>query len=182
MTQHLPIWLLGQVPTEVCDAAIRDLSLIEPYDATMGTEGEKKELSQRNTAVRFAPDGHWFGGIMYEHALKANRDNGWNYEIDYHEAIQYAEYGPEQHYDWHTDTFTLSGSPYDRKVTAVCLMNDPSEFEGGNFEMRLYQDYVAPLQKGTIIAFPSILYHRVTPVTSGIRISSTIWLNGPRFK
>jgi len=179
---HLPIWLLGQVPAEVCDAAVREFQLIESRDATMGTDGEKKEHTQRNTIVRFAPEAHWFGGVMYEHALKANHDNGWNYEIDSHEAVQYAEYGTDQHYDWHTDTFTLAGNPRDRKVTAVCLMNDPSEFEGGEFQIRLYQDYIAPLQKGTIIAFPSILFHRVTPVISGTRISSTIWLNGPRFR
>ena len=179
---HLPIWLLGKVPVEVCDAASRELELIETKDASMGIDGLSVEHKVRNTTVRFGPDDHWFGGVLLEHAMNANRQCGWDYEVDFHEAIQYAEYGPEQHYDWHTDTFTLSGSPVERKVTAVCLMNDPSEFEGGEFQMRLYNDYSAPLEKGTIIAFPSILYHRVTPVISGKRISATIWLNGPRFK
>jgi len=179
---HLPIWLLGKIPLDVCDAASREFELIESKDASMGLDGNQIEHKTRNTAVRFAPDGHWFGGILYEHAMKANRDNKWDYEIDFHEAVQYAEYGPEQHYHWHTDTFTLCGAPFDRKVTAVCLMNDPSEFEGGEFQIQLYQDYTAPLEKGTVIAFPSILNHRVTPVTSGIRKSATIWLNGPRFK
>lgn len=182
MTQHLPIWLLGQVPIKVCDAAVSEFSIIKPRDAAMGTNGENIEHSQRNTTVRFTTDNHWFGGIMYEHALKANRDNSWNYDINFHEAVQYAEYGLEQHYDWHTDTFTLSRNEYDRKITAVCLMNDVSEFEGGEFQIKLYQEYIAPLQKGTIIAFPSILEHRVTPVTKGVRASATIWLNGPRFK
>lgn len=179
---HLPIWILGKIPTEVCDAASKEFQLIEPRDATMGIEGSNIEHRTRNTTVRFAPDDHWFGGILFEHAMKANRDAQWCYDVDFHEAVQYAEYGPEQHYHWHCDTFTLSGSPVERKVTAVCLMNEPSEFEGGEFQVQLYQDYTATLEKGTIIAFPSILYHRVTPVISGKRISATIWLNGPRFK
>lgn len=179
---HLPIWLLGQIPTDICDIATQELLAIETKDASMGSNGENTEHSHRNTTVRFAPSGYWFGGVLYEHAMKANHYCQWNYEIDSHENVQFAEYGPEQHYRWHTDNFPLSGLPYERKLTAVCLMNDPSEFEGGEFKMRLYDEYSAPLQKGTIIAFPSFLEHMVTPVISGKRFSATIWLTGPRFK
>jgi len=49
-------------------------------------------------------------------------------------------------------------------------------------KVRLYNNYTAPLEKGTIIAFPSILEHRVIPVTSSIRYSATMWFNGPRFR
>jgi PKHD-type hydroxylase len=62
----------------------------------------------------------------------------------------------------------------------VCLLNDG--FEGGEFEVRLYNDYKAPLVKGTMIAFPSILEHRVLPVLSGLRYSATMWFSGPRFR
>lgn len=179
---HLPIWLLGNVPTEVCDAAAREFELIPFKDAAMGISGENVTHSYRDTSVRFAPTGHWFGGILFEHAMKANRECGWDYDITHHEDTQYAEYGVNQHYNWHTDTFPLSGQPFERKLTAVCLMNDPSEFEGGEFQMKLYSEYTAPLSKGTVIAFPSFLEHRVTPVTSGKRNSATIWLNGPRFR
>ena len=179
---HLPIWLLGQVPTAVCDEAVAGFMQLPVRDAAMGTQGENIAHAQRNTDVRFAPAGHWFGGIMYEHALKANQDNKWDFLIDSHENVQVASYGPDQHYDWHIDTFPLTGNPLDRKITTVCLLNDTTEFDGGEFQIRMYEEYVAPLSKGTIIAFPSFLEHRVTPVTAGVRVSATIWLNGPRFR
>lgn len=179
---HLPLWLLGKIPAEVCDLASKEFQMLSSRDAAIGAHGEQISHKTRNTTVRFGPEGHWFGSILFGHAMKANRENKWGYVIDSHESVQYAEYGPEQHYHWHTDTFTLSGSAEDRKVTAVCLMNDPSEFDGGEFQVQLYDDYTAPLTKGTIIAFPSILQHRVTPVISGKRISATVWLSGPRFK
>jgi PKHD-type hydroxylase len=179
---HLPIWLLGKVPSEVCDIAVQEFELIKAQDAAMGESGENVTHSYRDTSVRFAEPDHWFGGILYEHALKANRDTGWDYEISFHENLQYAKYGENQHYNWHVDNFPLSGKAYERKVTAVCLLNDPSEFEGGEFLVKLYQEYAAPLEKGTIIAFPSLLEHCVTPVTSGVRASATIWLNGKRMK
>ena len=61
-------------------------------------------------------------------------------------------------------------------------MNDPSAFEGGQFQIRFVQEYTVPLQKGMIIAFPSFLEHRVIPITSGVRYSATMWINGPKFR
>lgn len=177
---HLPIWLLGKVPSEVCDLAVKEFELIEPMDAAMGEAGENISHSYRNTSVRFARQDNWFGSILYNHALVANKINEWDYDISFHENLQYAKYTIDQHYNWHIDTFPLSGKPFERKVTAVCLLNDPSEFEGGEFQIKLYQEYVAPLEKGSIIAFPSMLEHRVTPVTSGVRTSATVWLSGKR--
>jgi PKHD-type hydroxylase len=61
-------------------------------------------------------------------------------------------------------------------------MSDPSEYEGGDLEIQLYQDYKVDMQKGQLIAFPSMLQHRVVPIISGIRNSAVIWLNGPRMR
>lgn len=179
---HLPLWLLGKLPTDVCDAAAREFEALPKQDANMGIEAEVNNHSQRNTAIAFASHDHWFGGILFEHGITANEKMGWEYLISGHEAVQWAEYGPSQHYDWHTDTFPLSGTPLERKVSVVCLMSEPSEFEGGDFQVRLYEDYTAPLEKGTIIAFPSLLQHRVSPILSGTRRSATIWMHGPRMR
>ena len=179
---HLPIWFLGQVPAALCDAAVAEFSAIPVKEASMGIEADVKDTRTRNTAVCFAPQNHWFGGVLLQHGVQANKAMQWDFEITANEDVQFASYGPEQHYQWHTDTFFLSGRPTDRKVTVVCLLNDPSEFEGGEFQIRLYQEYAAPLTKGTMIAFPSFLEHRVVPVTSGLRKSATMWLSGPRFR
>jgi PKHD-type hydroxylase len=179
---HLPIWYLGQVPSSVCDAALAEFMAIEPRDAAMGVAGDTHNHSQRSTTIRFAQDDHWFGHALFGHGIAGNRACAWGFEVDRREAVQFAEYGDGQHYDWHVDTFPLAGLDSDRKVTVVCLMNDPSEFVGGEFEIRLYAPYTAPLSKGSVIAFPSMLEHRVAPVTSGKRYSATMWLGGPRFR
>jgi PKHD-type hydroxylase len=80
------------------------------------------------------------------------------------------------------DTFLLSGLPIERKVSVICLMSDPEEYEGGDLQIQLYQDYKVEMQKGQMIAFPSVLQHRVLPIISGLRNSAVIWLNGPRMK
>lgn len=179
---HLPIWYLGETSHEKCDRMIAEMAQLPTNDATMGIDGEEIAHQHRNTAVRFTNFDHWFSEEMEVHSATANILCYWDYEITGREAIQLAEYGPEQHYNWHVDNFPLAGKPTDRKITVVCLLNDPSEFEGGTFQMRLYSEYDVPLVKGSMVAFPSILEHRVTPVLSGKRFSATMWLNGPRFK
>ena len=179
---HLPIWYIHTVPSETCDKLVAELLALPSKDATMGVDGDQLQHSTRNTNVRFAHKGHWFEEALKHTADKGNAECKWEYHVTGSEAIQFAEYGVDQHYHWHTDTFTLAGGPTDRKITAVCLLNDPSEFEGGEFQIRLYNDYPAPLTKGSVIAFPSILEHRVTPVLSGVRYSATMWFNGPRFR
>lgn len=182
MTQHLPIWYLGKLDAETCDQAKNDLLKFPFQDAAMGINGDVKQESQRKTNVVFAPFDFWLGKEMEKIATEANSVCKWDYDIPSREAIQFAEYKPGQHYDWHVDYFPLAGGETDRKVSVVCLLNDPDEFEGGVFQIRLYSEFVAPLEKGTIIAFPSILEHRVTPVTSGVRYSATMWFHGPRFR
>ena len=182
MKQHLPLWYLGQLDPAICDLASAQFKTIATKDAVMGNTDTVTNHGFRNTSVCFADQNHWFGHLMNQHGLLANKECGWNYDITSHEAVQYGEYGVGQHYDWHTDTFMLAPGNYERKVSVVCLMNDPTEFEGGELLVRLYEDYQAPLQKGTMIAFPSIVYHKVTEVTSGLRYSAVMWLGGPRFK
>lgn len=180
--QHLPIWFIGNCVPDMIDAANAEFLALPTKDATMGIAGEEQDHSSRNTTVRFAEKGHWFGQMMVEFGKLANKQCGWDYEVDDHEAPQIASYGVGQHYGWHVDTFPLSGQPTDRKITVVCLMSDPDEFEAGELQIRLRSDFTPPLAKGAIIAFPSILEHRVIPVTSGLRTSATVWLSGPRFR
>lgn len=180
MTQHLPIWYLGQLSDEMCDKVVAELKQEKTKDAVMGFDGSQSNLQTRKTKVHFAESGYWLEDIFKSFAKEANENCGWDYDYKWIERVQFAQYEIEHHYTWHTDTFTLCGKPDDRKITVVCLLND--EFEGGEFQVRLYEDFTAPLKKGSMIAFPSILEHRVTPITSGIRYSATLWFNGPRFR
>lgn len=177
---HLPLWYMGQLDAEMCDRAVRELLPAEHKEATLGADGVETNLETRKTKVRFAEAGYWLEDIFDSFAVKANKQCGWQYHVTGSERVQFAEYGEGHHYTWHTDTFTLSGKPEDRKITVVCLLNDA--FTGGDFEVRLYNDYKAPLTKGSMVAFPSILEHRVCPVLSGRRYSATMWFNGPRFR
>ena len=66
----------------------------------------------------------------------------------------------------------------------VLMLSDPSEFEGGQLEIKTDSDNPITLEqkRGRAWFFPSYVLHRVTPVTKGTRRSLVLWIGGPEFK
>lgn len=105
------------------------------------------------------------------------------------DGVQYAEYHGEtsDKYDFHCDFIwgEQMRDPRDvRKLSISLVLSSPSEFEGGDFEYvpGSAARYKVEQQKGRVLAFPSWVIHRVTPVTKGIRRSLVLWARGPRLK
>ena len=76
-----------------------------------------------------------------------------------------------------------------RKLSMSVSLSDSQEYNGGNLEF----DFRAISKnkpwackeinsKGSVVVFPSFLWHRVTPVTRGIRYSLVSWHTGDPFK
>ncbi len=122
----------------------------------------------------------------------------WNFELKALEAIQYTIYNIGGEYNWHIDSFPKykqmidqkTGLPIyiDRKVSITIFLNDPNEYEGGEFDIELYSPLhdvryeTFKLSKGSLVFFPSSFWHRVRPVTSGVRKSLVIWFLGDPFR
>lgn len=156
------------------------------YDATIGTDGTTQNDNYRNSEVR------WIGGnstpssLLWNYAKEANR-NAFGFDIDYLKEIQFTTYNASDNgkYDWHHDTFWGNPSRYDRKISVVIQLSDPEDYEGGEFEFDTQYEQpnkVELMKKGTVIAFPSFIPHRVTELTSGVRKSLVGWIEGPKFR
>lgn len=111
--------------------------------------------------------------------------------VDYHDfhELQFTEYHStnEGHYDWHEDNCWRPApdrsEPWDRKLSLVVQLSPADTYAGGRLELErdaLAQDQFT--NQGDVIVFPSILRHRVTPVTSGLRYSLVTWAKGPRWR
>lgn len=96
------------------------------------------------------------------------------------EPIQYTVYSSDDEgfYDWHID---MGSDKARRKLSLVCQLSDPSEYDGGELQFNIGKVIVAEKEKGAVILFPSYLLHRVTPVTRGVRRSLVLWVEGPAF-
>ena len=122
-----------------------------------------------------------------ESLIKSANTEYYNFDISFSDdAIQYTEYyGTDKgKYDWHIDQ--INPYPYRRKLSLIIQLSNPSEYEGGELQIKTYnlenKVITIPKQKGLITIFPSYLLHRVTPVTKGTRKSLVWWVGGCPFR
>jgi PKHD-type hydroxylase len=112
---------------------------------------------------------------------RINRNHFGFENIQITEEAQVSSYSKGQFYEWHTDTRTnMKEEPPVRKLSMTLLLNDPSEFEGGNLEIA--NNEFVPMKQGHATIFASFLQHRVTPITKGVRKSLVMWFGGEPFK
>ena len=144
----------------------------------------------------------WIYKEIQPYIHKANKNAGWNFEWDMSEHCQFTKYKPGQYYDWHCDSWdkvydnpNLPEHGKIRKLSVTCQLTDGAEYEGGEleFDFRNYVPHMREetkhliqakeiLPKGSIIVFPSFLWHRVKPVIKGTRYSLVLWNLGRQFK
>lgn len=158
------------------------------------TEEDKENLLEtRNSHIAWL-DEPWIYNRLKKYILAANKNAGWNFNVDHTETLQFTKYDVGQFYDWHPDQHHYLYPDDDtnenmrgkyRKLSTTLLLNDPSEFEGGDlefhFNMKETEKATKLNSKGSLIVFPSFVYHRVTPVTKGTRYSLVSWTLGPPF-
>jgi PKHD-type hydroxylase len=199
------------LPPKLCDDIIKyGLSQSETMATTggyVGRELTKEDVKnmkiKRNSDVVWLND-RWIYKEIQPYVNIANQNSGWNFEWDYSEPCQFTKYKLNQYYDWHCDSWS---EPYDkkdpndpqqgkiRKLSMTCQLTDGSEYEGGEleFDFRNYDPHMRDelkhlvqckeiLPKGSIIVFPSFVWHRVKPVTKGVRYSLVVWNLGYPFK
>ena len=100
-------------------------------------------------------------------------------------TFQYALYQGEGHFDWHKDYGRDPADPQQepRKLTLSLQLSDGADYQGCDLEVRAGNTIDrGPRERGTIIAFPANVLHRVTSITSGTRKALVIWAVGPEFR
>jgi PKHD-type hydroxylase len=130
---------------------------------------------------------------------QANQLAGWNFDWSFSEACQFTKYKLNQHYDWHCDSWEAPYANKDnpdtfgkiRKLSVTCSLSAPEDYEGGEleFDFRNTDPDKPAIRKcaeikprGSIVVFPSHVWHRVKPVTKGTRYSLVIWNLGYPFR
>lgn len=135
----------------------------------------------RSCTVRWLDD-EWVHSLLWPYVEQANT-NGFHLAIDGRSEMQFAEYGGKQggHYGWHHDVQWNGQSGLDRKISITVQLSDAGEYVGGDFEFDEVKTNADFRSKGTVLAFPSYLRHRIHPVTSGTRCALVAWFFGPRW-
>ena len=175
-------------------------------DKSNPTSEEIKELSLLRKSDVVWMDDTWIYREIQPYIREANKAAGWNFDWDFTEECQFTIYKENQFYDWHNDS---TWEPYDtpedlnhhgkiRKLSVTISLSDESDYEGGEFEfdfrnqdkhdnehLKLEDRFRSVPQikpKGSIVVFPSFVWHRVKPITSGTRYSLVLWNIGKPFR
>ena len=169
------------IPDYVCDEIIKNYSDF----STAGLQGGDIRSNVRNSGVCWIRE-PFYKNLVFDIITRTNRDSGLNFRLECLEDLQLTRYvAPDGHYDFHIDSDGHSRKNIDdsvRKLSMTCLLTDPNEFEGGNFELQTSATpHDIKLEKGDIVIFPSYKLHRVSPVTKGIRHSMVAWAHGSAF-
>ena len=138
-------------------------------------------LKTRKTQLKWLDANDTINRVMRDYMMEAN-SNFFNYEITRQELIQFGKYENGGHYTWHQDPIKEQ-TDICRKLTTAIFLSDPTTYEGGVFEFYDGDNITIPtVDQGSVIVFASQDWHRVTPVTSGVRFSLVQWAVGPKFK
>ena len=178
---NTPLWGLIQEKLNSVDLEWKD-----------GTAGSLRGRSNnvRKSKVSCLNDSYLTEQLSY--SINLYNKQHWNYDLDGSDEIQYGIYSDGGYYDWHVDhekkTPNIDGKFLVRKLSTTIWLNDPDEYEGGEFDIEIHAPYKNPrydtlkLPNGSIVIFRSDRWHRVRPVTSGVRKSLVTWFRGPPFR
>ena len=172
------------------------------------TKKEIKNIQKKRDSDIVWMNDKWIYDAVHPYIHEANKLAGWNFEWDWSESCQFTKYGVGQYYGWHCDSWE---EPYQRKqnedgtypidhgkirkLSVTISLTEPDEYVGGNleFDFRNQIDWERDKKskikecteirpRGSIIVFPSFVWHRVAPVTKGVRNSLVVWNLGYPFK
>ena len=132
-------------------------------------------------------------------------DKHWGFDLSKCEPLQYSIYNEGDYYNWHNDQReSVYENGLARKLSFTAFLNE--DYDGGDFEIvelsaekelpKLNVENVSATllvneggmitgpqpAAGTMIVFPSYLWHRVEPVIKGPRKSLVGWFLGKPFK
>nr|ADI21954.1 hypothetical protein [uncultured nuHF2 cluster bacterium HF0130_29D04] len=196
------------VSAEMCDKIILTGEKIDPKPGKVATEnGFDVNTSKRSDKIAIIPhhtDTKWLYDELWEIVLEINRQN-WGYNIEALEELQYSQYFKDHFFGWHRDTIDRVGRlsksnrpDLTRKISLSIQLSDPTEYSGGVLELNQNEmgDPETPdtsdpktrsgeidiremaASRGSIIAFPSIIRHRVSPIRRGCRKALVAWVGG----
>lgn len=197
LTNYYYFWKKS-LPTQWCKDVIKKGVKSESKLGTIF--GSKKDITdpkRRHSTISWLNE-KWIYEAIHPFIHSANEKAGWNFHWNWTQEAQFTIYEEGQYYDWHSDDYQdVLKKPLDknengkqRKLSLTVSLSDPEDYEGGDLEFFLptHPSYPKNITckeirpQGSIVVFPSFVWHRVTPVTRGVRYSLVAWNLGNPWK
>jgi len=136
----------------------------------------------RCTSIHWVDPRYLLNRAIQHFMLEANTEL-FNYAMETSETLQFGKYEVGGKYDWHQDVSSVNEEKH-RKLSTTVQLSNPDDYEGGDFQFfngEQEPDDLKIRKQGSVIVFDSRDWHRLTPVTKGVRYSLVLWSLGRRF-
>ncbi len=155
------------------------------YDSLLlSAEGTTEDQKLRQSSLNLINPEEQFLWIFQRLAQAAIEQNTQWFNFELHglnEGLQLAKYVKSDQFNWHMDYG--GGLASTRKLSLSVQLSGAEEYEGGDLQFMINdKHYSMPRAAGTVIVFPTYMLHRVTPITSGTRMSLVGWVHGTPFR
>ncbi len=165
-------------PNEALATAAAALYVGQSHPGLMALDARTERACSVNLIER-APKTEWLYAGLESYARDVNRD--FDFAIDgIGEPVQFITYREGDHIGWHMDTGL--GSAASRKLSISLQLSAADEYAGGELGFPDGSFHPFARRFGATICFPSYVYHRVSPVTRGVRRALVAWIHGAPFK
>ncbi|MGE5615724.1 MAG: 2OG-Fe(II) oxygenase [Bacillota bacterium] len=126
-------------------------------------------------------DSDWIYERIVGAVREANRKYGFDI-VGMMDPLQFLRYEGETRDEiaWHMDCG--EGANTTRKLSVTVQLSDPADYDGGDLEFMGLPSSSFTRHRGAAVLFPSLLAHRIAPVTRGVRHSLVAFFNGPPFR
>jgi PKHD-type hydroxylase len=185
-TQTFTAWADAFTPAEL-DAIEAYGDALAPEPAVVLQQSLQGDLVGKLRVTQTArfpenADTKWIYDRVQSIARSLN-DASYQYDLrGFAEEFQYSVYRDAEggHYDWHVDHGPLT---VQRKLSLSVQLSPADAYQGCDLQFVAgNRTETGPRERGTVIAFPSYVLHRVTPIVSGTRKALVVWTTGPNFR
>ena len=172
-----------------CNRIIASALELPEEDPGMGYANDAYSSDFRRSKLRWLYQEdqrfRWIFDEFWKIATNFNRD-WFKFNLHTLPPLQFTEYDESYlgEYKSHQDVFWINPTDRHRKLSLVLQLTDPTTYDGGDLVLEHLNEYPDPQEiraQGTVIAFPSFVYHKLTPVTKGKRYSLIGWFEGNKF-
>jgi PKHD-type hydroxylase len=171
-------WRGGVLSAEECGAVIAEGKSRPPIDGRVELGADTYRVSHI-AWIEPTSANHWLFHRLGVHFRQVNERYGFDL-FGLVDALQYTEYGPGQHFDWHMDIGR--GQTSLRKLSVTIQLTDTGDYEGGDLELVGLGSNPQARVQGSAVFFPSYMGHRIAPVTRGVRRSLVAWASGAPYR
>lgn len=172
MNNYSPLTIKNFLSIDECELIMEEYGMnynFEPSKISNGVSNYNVRKSSVSFIEKIDFIDHRLKEVLYENVKVkgATSTKLSNYQLTKYEEGNF--------YDWHTDYDDIHNK--DRYCSIVIQLNN--QYGGGNLEYRDQNGEICEFERGigNLFIFFSILPHRVSPVTCGVRYSLVNWVS-----